>query len=116
LYVENPLTNYVFCFKIGYLKEQSCKMPIYEYECQTCEKRFEKIQKLNDPSIEICPSCGGSVRKCFSVPAISFKGKGFYVTDYAKKSKGAVAPPEGSGAAKPEPKAEVASGTGGQKV
>ena len=61
-------------------------MPLYEYQCESCEKRFEKIQKFSDPLVEICPSCGGRVNKLLSSPAIQFKGTGWYITDYAKKS------------------------------
>ena len=61
-------------------------MPLYEYQCESCDKRFEKIQKFSDPPIDTCPSCGGHVKKLFSSPAIQFKGTGWYITDYAKKS------------------------------
>jgi putative FmdB family regulatory protein len=63
-------------------------MPLYEYQCEACEKRFEKIQKFSDPLVDTCPSCGGKVRKLLSSPAIQFKGSGFYITDYPKKSGG----------------------------
>ena len=63
-------------------------MPLYEYQCESCEGRFEKIQKFSDPPPDACPSCGGTVRKLPSSPAIQFKGSGFYITDYAKKSGG----------------------------
>ena len=61
-------------------------MPLYEYQCESCESRFEKIQKFSDPPVEACPKCGGKVRKLPSSPAIQFKGSGFYITDYPKKS------------------------------
>ena len=61
-------------------------MPLYEYQCEACEERFERIQKFSDPPVEICPSCGGTVKKLPSSPAIQFKGTGWYITDYAKKS------------------------------
>ena len=62
-------------------------MPLYEFECEACKKRFERIQKFTDPRSDVCPHCGkGPVRKLFSSPAIQFKGSGFYITDYAKKS------------------------------
>ncbi len=61
-------------------------MPLYEYQCEACHKRFEKIQKYSDPPIETCPTCGGRVNKLPSSPAIQFKGTGWYITDYAKKS------------------------------
>jgi len=62
-------------------------MPLYEYECESCGTRFEKIQKFSDPPIDVCPTCGkGPVKKLPSSPAIQFKGSGWYITDYAKKS------------------------------
>jgi putative FmdB family regulatory protein len=61
-------------------------MPLYEYQCESCAKRFERIQKYSDPPIATCPSCNGAVKKLPSSPAIQFKGSGFYITDYAKKS------------------------------
>jgi putative FmdB family regulatory protein len=60
-------------------------MPLYEYECDACSGRFERIQKFSDPPVEKCPTCGGKVRKLLSSPAIQFKGSGWYITDYAKK-------------------------------
>jgi putative FmdB family regulatory protein len=61
-------------------------MPLYEYQCESCQHRFEKIQKYSDPLVDTCPSCGGVVKKLFSSPAIQFKGTGWYITDYAKKN------------------------------
>ena len=63
-------------------------MPLYEYQCDACSHRFERIQKFSDPPVDTCPSCGGKVRKLLSSPAIQFKGSGWYITDYAKKSSG----------------------------
>lgn len=60
-------------------------MPLYEYQCESCGRRFEVIRKYSDPPLESCPTCGGTVQKLFSSPAIQFKGTGWYVTDYAKK-------------------------------
>ena len=61
-------------------------MPLYEYECPECG-RFERIQKFSDPILTDCPTCGSSVEKLLSAPAIQFKGTGWYVTDYAGKGK-----------------------------
>jgi putative FmdB family regulatory protein len=61
-------------------------MPLYEYQCEACGNRFEKIQKFSDPLVDTCPKCGGKVEKLPSSPAIQFKGSGWYITDYAKKS------------------------------
>ena len=60
-------------------------MPLYEYQCEECGGRFERIRKFSDPPLdEPCPACGGPIKKLISSPAIQFKGKGWYVTDYAK--------------------------------
>jgi putative FmdB family regulatory protein len=61
-------------------------MPLYEYECKKCGHRFEKIQKFSDKMVKKCPECGGPVEQMISAPAVQFKGSGWYVTDYAKKS------------------------------
>lgn len=60
-------------------------MPLYEYQCESCNHRFERIQKYADPPIDTCPNCAGKTRKLFSSPAIQFKGTGWYITDYARK-------------------------------
>ena len=72
-------------------------MPLYEYQCESCAHRFERIQKFSDPPIETCPSCGGRVKKLLSSPAIQFKGSGWYITDYAKKSASADGKPSSAG-------------------
>jgi len=66
-------------------------MPLYEYQCKKCHHRFERIQKFSDPHVKKCPDCGGPVEQVLSAPAVQFKGSGWYVTDYAKKSSGSTA-------------------------
>jgi len=61
-------------------------MPLYEYECGKCKHRFEKIQKFSDKMLTKCPECGGRIEQMISAPAVQFKGSGWYVTDYPKKS------------------------------
>jgi putative FmdB family regulatory protein len=61
-------------------------MPLYEYQCKKCGHRFEKIQKFSDRMVKKCPDCGGVVEQMISAPAVQFKGSGWYVTDYPKKS------------------------------
>ena len=85
-------------------------MPIYEYKCQDCDKRFEKIQKVSDPPCKACPSCGGKLKKLVSTPAIQFKGNGFYITDYAKKA----APAEGKSESKAKGKEAASSEDAGK--
>jgi putative FmdB family regulatory protein len=60
-------------------------VPLYEYHCASCGG-FELIQKFSDPPLKKCPRCGKRVKKQLSAPAIQFKGTGWYITDYARKS------------------------------
>jgi len=80
-------------------------MPLYEYECDACGRRFEQIQKFSDAPLETCAECGkGPVRRLLSSPAIQFKGAGWYVTDYAKSGapkKDSAPAPGGSGESAP---------------
>jgi putative FmdB family regulatory protein len=63
-------------------------MPLYEYQCEACGRRFEVIRKFSDPPLETCALCGkGPVQRLLSSPAIQFKGSGWYITDYSQKGK-----------------------------
>ena len=66
-------------------------MPLYEYQCLNCRALTEKIQKFSDPPLTTCEKCGGELERLLSAPAIQFKGSGWYVTDYARKSAGPAA-------------------------
>jgi len=85
-------------------------VPIYEYECTSCEKRFELKQKMTDPTVKTCDQFGCAeakpVNKIISAPAIMFKGSGWYVTDYSDKLKDPDAKSENKGE-----KTEVKSAT-----
>ena len=83
-------------------------MPLYEYQCESCQHRFERIQKFSDPPIETCPECSGAVKKLLSSPAIQFKGSGWYITDYARKggSDGSKAGADGKSDTKADTKTE----------
>lgn len=63
-------------------------MPLYEYECEKCATRTERIEKVSGPHLKKCPKCGGRVRRMVSAAAVRFKGSGWYVTDYARKTSG----------------------------
>jgi putative FmdB family regulatory protein len=63
------------------------KLPLYEYECPKCGT-FELVRKFSDAPLESCPTCARPVEKLASAPAIQFKGSGWYITDYARKSTG----------------------------
>jgi putative FmdB family regulatory protein len=81
-------------------------MPLYEYECFVCHHRFERIQKATADPVQTCPDCGGAVRRLLGVPALQFKGSGWYVTDYGKGSSTAAASP------KPTPAESAAAESG----
>jgi putative FmdB family regulatory protein len=63
-------------------------VPLYEYQCVKCGRKTEKIEGVDGPHLRKCPHCGGKVERLVTAPAIQFKGVGWYVTDYAKKSSG----------------------------
>lgn len=71
-------------------------MPIYEYQCLKCGRRVEKIQKFSDPPLKTHEQCGGKLERVLHAPAIQFKGTGFYITDYARKSTSAESPSSAS--------------------
>ena len=64
-------------------------MPLYEYKCEKCAHRFEKIENHNASETKKCPKCGAKAKRQVSASAIQFKGTGWYVTDYAGKKSGA---------------------------
>ena len=73
-------------------------MPLYEYECGKCGRRFEALVSLQRANAQRC-ECGGRCRRLISPPALIFKGSGFYTTDYARKGGG-----NGDGDKKPDAK------------
>ena len=66
-------------------------MPLYEYECTSCHKHTEKIQKFSDPEITVCPFCGGQLKRVISAPAFALKGGGWYADGYSSAKSGAPA-------------------------
>ena len=63
-------------------------MPLFEYQCENCGVRFERLQRKSDSMEKECPECGGAVRRLLQPPGIIFKGSGFYVTDNRRSSSG----------------------------
>jgi len=58
-------------------------MPFYEYECQSCKYYIEVMQKISDPPLRKCPSCGKTtLKKLVSAPVFRLKGGGWYETDF----------------------------------
>jgi putative FmdB family regulatory protein len=58
-------------------------MPLYEYQCQECDRRTEKIQKLSAPDLTVCPYCGGRLERTLTAAAVQFKGGGWYKDLYS---------------------------------
>ena len=75
-------------------------MPIYEYQCTKCGKRFEYMQKMSDAPMKKCEACGGKLERLISPAGFQLKGTGWYKTDYANKP----APPEKKNGKKDDPK------------
>jgi putative FmdB family regulatory protein len=61
-------------------------MPIYEYECEQCGVRFERLQRMTEAPLKDCPECGGHIHRIMQPVGVIFKGSGFYVTDNRGKS------------------------------
>jgi putative FmdB family regulatory protein len=90
-------------------------MPLYEYECEACQQRFEVIQKFSDPAPETCARCGkGPIRRVISTPAIQFKGSGWYITDYAGGRSSAASSTTASDAGDAKAKSDGAKADGGK--
>jgi len=60
-------------------------MPTYGYRCTACKHEFERFQKISDPAVTECETCGAPVKKIMYPVGIAFKGTGFYVNDYSAK-------------------------------
>ena len=87
-------------------------MPIYEYECEQCGVRFEKLQRMVDPALTECPECSGHVHRVMQPVGVIFKGSGFYITDYRSDSYKQGAKQESGPAASPAPaKSEPGGGS-----
>jgi putative FmdB family regulatory protein len=89
-------------------------MPTYGYRCSNCGHQFEIVQRITDEPLEACPKCQGKLSKMLYPVGISFKGSGFYTTDYkdsgksseGSSSNGAAPSKEGTSESKPETKSE----------
>ncbi len=71
-------------------------MPIYEYQCQTCDTTFEKRQSFSDEPKADCPNGHKETRRLIAAPVIVFKGSGFYVNDSRTKNGASKLPGERS--------------------
>ncbi len=83
-------------------------MPIYEYECPQCG-RFDVLQKMSAPALEVHEVCGQKVRKLISAAGFAFKGSGLYINDYGGRNSAAIT----DKSSKPEPKKADGPACGG---
>lgn len=68
---------------IGIPELLDCAMPFYEYECSACKFYVEALQKISDPPLVKCPSCGNkTMLRLISAPVFRLKGSGWYETDF----------------------------------
>ena len=85
-------------------------MPIYEYRCSECGFQDEFLQKLSDPLMTVCPSCGKeSLKKLLSAAGFQLKGSGWYATDFKGSGSKPVAAAESKTESKTESKSETKS-------
>ncbi len=61
-------------------------MPIYEYR-RPDGTTFEMVQSFSDDPLERDPESGVPVQRVLHPPAVHFKGKGFYNTDYGTRKR-----------------------------
>jgi putative FmdB family regulatory protein len=58
-------------------------MPIYAYKCESCGFAKDVLQKMSDPQLTDCPSCGTSAfKKQLTSAGFQLKGSGWYATDF----------------------------------
>ncbi len=78
-------------------------MPTYEYVCSKCGHEMEAFQPMKDAPLKLCPACKRRTlkRRVGGGAGLIFKGTGFYITDYKKKSGSKSDAGESKPAAKP---------------
>jgi putative FmdB family regulatory protein len=84
-------------------------MPTYGYRCSNCGHEFEIQQRMSDQPLKACPKCQGKLNKILYPVGISFKGSGFYTTDYGSGKSAASASTNGSAKGSEKAAAEAGS-------
>jgi putative FmdB family regulatory protein len=86
-------------------------MPIYEYQCDSCDRRFEVMQRMTESPLATCDECGGPVRRLISQTSFVLKGSGWYVTDYPSESRKKAMSQEKNGGGSPSSSSKPAETT-----
>ena len=84
-------------------------MPLYDYQCHHCGETFEVRQKFADAVLTVHEGCGGELERMISLPALQFKGTGWYITDYGRNGKKPVAGANGKSEMKSDSQGESKS-------
>lgn len=89
-------------------------MPIYAYRCERCGHELDALQKISEPALTDCPTCGeAALQKMLTAPGFQLKGSGWYQTDFRGGAKpaaaGAAAATDAPSEAKAEAKSEAKS-------
>jgi putative FmdB family regulatory protein len=85
-------------------------MPIYEYLCPDGH-RFEVVQRFSDEPVTVCEVCGKPVQRVLFAPAVHYKGKGFYSTDYGRKGANGAKPDSSGGSESGSKESSSSSGS-----
>ena len=91
-------------------------MPLYEYECQACGRRLEKIQKFSDPELTTCPACSGKLERLLHAPAVQFSGGGWYKDLYSSAKPSASSSNGSTPAASTSSSSESSGGSSGSST
>ena len=87
-------------------------MPIYEYRCESCSHRLEKLQRMSEGDMVDCPECRKpALKRLVSASAFSLKGSGWYETDFKKDNKRNLADSSGK-----DSSSKKSSGSAGKKT
>jgi putative FmdB family regulatory protein len=89
-------------------------MPIYEYLCKDGH-RFDRLQSFSDDALTVCEVCGKPVQRVLHAPAVHFKGKGFYATDYGRGGKAGGGDKSGDSGSSSESGSKESSGSSGSE-
>lgn len=91
-------------------------MPIYEYRCESCSHKLEKLQKMSDSKLVDCPECKQpALKRLVSASAFRLKGSGWYETDFKKDNQRNLADSSDNSSSSTESSSKESSGGASKK-